>query len=199
MTHFQHASSQFGSENYAVRTLYKLWGFDVPLEKSTEKNASAAGLKSLHTTLSLDALQTLNHAAVVSLVHDSGRPFFATLSHLDAHTATLLIGDSAWHVDRSWLASRWGGQVHLFWKLPPKNLTLIGPRAHTSAIQWLEDKISLYLQEPKRTINTYDATLKKRVERMQAQFDLEQDGLAGVQTLMRVNAYSDIAMPRLQG
>lgn len=196
---FQRVSSNAGSEAHALQTLYKLWGVRVTLEQASASHTAVLGLKSLRTHLSIDELQNLNHAAVVSLVQDSGRPFFATLSHLDAKNATLLVGEHAWTVERTWLNAHWSGNVHIFWKLPPQDLTLIGPRAHGDAIQWLDDKVSLYLQEPKRTIHAYDPTLKARVERLQAQFNLEQDGLAGVQTLMRLNAYSDIAMPRLQG
>ncbi len=197
---FLEHSSKYGSYKHALQNLYKLWGYQIAqTEHVASKYASRAGLRFWETSVTLETLKKMNHPAVIALQNESGRSFFATLAKIEDSKATLLLGESAWEIDIQWLKTHWMKRVSLFWKLPPHGQGLIGPRSQAAAIQWLEDKTSLLLQESARNIKTYDAVLSDKVKRLQASFHLHEDGLAGTQTLIHLNAQSDMVMPRLWG
>jgi len=194
---FSEALQQAGYEDEALQQLFRVWGYDVSLEEASCDQAERAGLLCQQGTSSLAELIKLDHPARVRLVDEQGQSFYATLLAVDDRQADLLLGDESWTVDRAWLEKAWGDDYALLWKLPEGGSRLISGRSSGQDVQWLETALARALKERPRKLSRFDAQLGDKLKRFQQAEGLEVDGVAGPQTLMRLNVRSGENMPRL--
>ncbi|MNH42273.1 putative peptidoglycan binding domain protein [compost metagenome] len=54
------------------------------------------------------------------------------------------------------------------------------------------------MQQPDRKVSRFDATLKNKLQQFQREQGLTPDGIAGSNTLLRLNAVAGEPMPRLE-
>ena len=109
-----------------------------------------------------------------------------------------MIGDQSWQVDRQWLSDNWGGSYTLLWRMPKGGVSLIASNAGQTQIQWLDNALSRALQQPERKVRRFDGELKNKLQQFQRDQGLTPDGIAGSNTLLRLNALSGEPMPRLE-
>lgn len=192
------AINQALEPDVAMQNLYKVWGYQAELEEATCDNAPRAGLRCQEGEATLTQLQTLQYPALISLTDETGGIYYATLVSLGADKASLLIGNQSWQVDRQWLSDAWGGSYTLLWRMPKGNVTLIGNNAGATQAQWLDNALSRAMQQPDRKVSRFDATLKNKLLQFQREQGLTPDGIAGSNTLLRLNALSGEPMPRLE-
>lgn len=82
--------------------------------------------------------------------------------------------------------------------MPKGNLPLIGSNAAPAQIQWLDNALSRAMQQPDRKVNRFDAELKRKLQQFQREQGLAPDGIAGSNTLLRLNVQAGEPMPRLE-
>ena len=182
----------------AMQNLYRVWGYQTELEESTCDDAPRAGLRCQEGEASLAQLQALQHPALISLTDETGGLYYATLVSLGPDKASLLIGNQSWQVDRQWLSDAWGGSYTLLWRMPKGGVTLIGSNAGATQVQWLDNALSRAMQQPDRKVSRFDATLKNKLQQFQREQGLTPDGIAGSNTLLRLNVVAGEPMPRLE-
>ncbi|MGS3182366.1 ExeA family protein [Aeromonas taiwanensis] len=191
------AINQALEPDVAMQNLYKVWGYQTELEEATCDNAPRAGLRCQEGEATLAQLQALQYPALISLTDETGGIYYATLVSLGADKASLLIGNQSWQVDRQWLSDAWGGSYTLLWRMPKGNVTLIGNNAGATQVQWLDNALNRAMQQPDRKVSRFDATLRNKLLQFQRDQGLTPDGIAGSNTLLRLNALSGEPMPRL--
>ncbi len=182
----------------AMQNLYKVWGYQTELEEATCDNAPRAGLRCQEGDASLAELQALQHPALISLTDETGGIYYATLVSLGPDKANLLIGNQSWQVDRQWLSDFWGGSYTLLWRMPKGGVALIGNNAGATQVQWLDNALSRTLQQPDRKVRRFDAELKSKLQQFQREQGLNPDGIAGSNTLLRLNVMAGEPMPKLE-
>ena len=182
----------------AMQNLYKVWGYQTELEEATCDNAPRAGLRCQEGDASLAELQALQHPALISLTDETGGIYYATLVNLGPDKANLLIGNQSWQVDRQWLSDFWGGSYTLLWRMPKGGVALIGNNAGATQVQWLDNALSRALQQPDRKVRRFDAELKNKLQQFQREQGLNPDGIAGSNTLLRLNVMAGEPMPKLE-
>ncbi|MBV7598516.1 ExeA family protein [Aeromonas sp. sia0103] len=182
----------------AMQNLYKVWGYQAELEEATCDDAPRAGLRCQEGTASLTELQALQYPALISLTDETGGLYYATLVGLGADKASLLIGNQSWLVDRQWLSDAWGGSYTLLWRMPKGGVTLIGSNANAAQVQWLDSALNRAMQQPDRKVSRFDAELKNKLQQFQREQGLTPDGIAGSNTLLRLNVMAGEPMPRLE-
>ncbi|WP_043763003.1 ExeA family protein [Aeromonas taiwanensis] len=192
------AINQALEPDVAMQNLYKVWGYQTELEEATCDNAPRAGLRCQEGEATLAQLQALQYPALISLTDETGGIYYATLVSLGADKASLLIGNQSWQVDRQWLSDAWGGSYTLLWRMPKGNVTLIGNNAGATQVQWLDNALNRAMQQPDRKVSRFDATLRNKLLQFQRDQGLTPDGIAGSNTLLRLNALSGEPMPRLE-
>ena len=143
-------------------------------------------------------LQALQYPALISLTDETGGLYYATLVSLGPDKASLLIGNQSWQVDRQWLSDAWGGSYTLLWRMPKGGVALIGNNAGATQVQWLDNTLSRALQQPDRKVRRFDAELKNKLQQFQREQGLTPDGIAGSNTLLRLNVVAGEPMPRLE-
>ena len=192
------AINQALGPDVAMQNLYKVWGYQTELEEASCDNAPRAGLRCQEGEATLAQLQALQYPALISLTDETGGIYYATLVSLGADKASLLIVNQSWRVDRQWLSDAWGGSYTLLWRMPKGNVTLIGNNAGATQVQWLDNALNRAMQQPDRKVSRFDATLRNKLLQFQRDQGLTPDGIAGSNTLLRLNALSGEPMPRLE-
>ncbi|WP_342059635.1 MULTISPECIES: AAA family ATPase [Aeromonas] len=192
------AINQAISPDVAMQNLYRVWGYQTELEEATCDDAPRAGLRCQEGEATLAELQALQYPALISLTDETGGLYYATLVSLGPDKASLLIGNQSWQVDRQWLSDAWGGSYTLLWRMPKGGVPLIGSNASAAQAQWLDNALSRAMQQPDRKVSRFDATLKSKLQQFQREQGLTPDGIAGSNTLLRLNAVAGEPMPRLE-
>ncbi|MGL4250335.1 MAG: ExeA family protein [Aeromonas sp.] len=182
----------------AMQNLYRVWGYEPDPLDATCDNASRAGLRCQEGEASLDELRTLQYPAMITLTDQTGGLYYATLVNLGPGKANLMIGSQSWQVDRQWLKDNWGGSYTLLWRMPKGGVSIIAGNAGQAQIQWLDNALSRALQQPERKVRRFDDELKNKLLQFQRDQGLTPDGIAGSNTLLRLNALSGETMPRLE-
>jgi general secretion pathway protein A len=197
MKHFEKSLQQAVYQDEAMLTLYRVWGFEPTLEEANCDAASRVGLQCQQGTGGLDEVVALDHPAVVRLYDENATEFYADLLRVDSKEADLLVDGESWTVSRDWLAQAWGDEYTLLWRLPKGGARSITPRSNKAEVQWLENALSRAFKERPRKVSKFDDELAAKLKRFQETEGLKPDGVAGTQTLIRLNARSREPMPRL--
>ncbi|MNJ74666.1 putative general secretion pathway protein A [compost metagenome] len=65
-------------------------------------------------------------------------------------------------------------------------------------MQWLDSALNRAMQQPDRKVSRFDAELKNKLQQFQREQGLTPDGIAGSNTLLRLNVMAGEPMPRLE-
>ena len=197
MRRFEKSMQQAAYQDEALLTLFRVWGFEPTLDEANCEAAGRVGLQCQQGSGSLKSLLELDHPAVVRLFDENATEFYADLLRVDDQEADLLIDGESWTVSRDWLEQAWGDEYTLLWRLPKSGTRSITPRSNKADLQWLENALSRAFKERPRKISKFDEPLAAKLKRFQEQEGLKPDGVAGPQTLIRLNARGREPMPRL--
>lgn len=197
MRRFEKSLQQAAYQDEALLTLFRVWGFEPTLDEANCEAANRVGLQCQQGSGSLKSLLELDHPAVVRLFDENATEFYADLLRVDDQEADLLIDGESWTVSRDWLEQAWGDEYTLLWRLPKSGTRSITPRSNKADLQWLENALSRAFKERPRKISKFDEPLAAKLKRFQEQEGLKPDGVAGPQTLIRLNARGREPMPRL--
>jgi len=137
---------------------------------------------------SWNELLELNRPSVLTLITEDKKLAYVTLIGLTDDTALLLDDEGRFTLPWSKLASLWNGRVTYLWRRPPGFDKPVSPGDRGMAVQWLALQFSrLDQQTTPLTRDTYTPVLAKRVELFQRAQGLQADGIAGAQTLRKLN------------
>src|SRR5690606_920446 len=112
----------------------------------------------------------------------------STLVGLDEHQAWILVDGAVRMVAWETLAPLWDGSTFFIWVRPPGFVRPLTQGDRGPAVAWLAQQFATLDQQPLPLArDIYTAALKTRVEIFQAQHNLTADGIAGAQTLRKLN------------
>jgi general secretion pathway protein A len=135
-----------------------------------------------------DELKDINRPAILGSVTGDKKLAYTILVGLNEEQALVLLDDQIQAVDWQTLASSWNGSVFYLWRRPPGFEAPLAPGNKGDAVIWLAQQFArLDNQETPLTRNIYNEAMRKRIEIFQTQHQLEADGIAGGQTLRRLN------------
>ena len=179
----------------AYQDLFRVWGVALSNKQASCATAVKLALACVHSQGHLDSLLLNNSPAIVEMRDQQGS-WFAVLFSVDEQLE-LLVGEHSVSVSEDWFVQHWSGHYSLFWQ-PPANYIgqlMVGEKG--SVVQWLESALAEQQERPARAIVRFDAVLKQAVQQFQLQSQLEADGIAGVQTLIKLKQKLDLSLPRL--
>ena len=183
----------------AFTSLFNLWNAPVT-EVSLNNPCDTAinkGLGCLAKIGSLKSLKKLDRPAVLKFLSGRGTPVYATLISLDDSQASLRVGSRDFEIPISDLESRWFGDFTILWRLPPAYNGAIKLGTNGKDVQWLASNLAHINGQDLPGTVSYDARLIRAVKNFQRQEGLTSDGIAGVQTLIRINSATGKDVPRL--
>ncbi|GAA5216930.1 ExeA family protein [Corallincola platygyrae] len=146
----------------------------------------------------LQSILHLNRPAVVRLIDDHGEVAFAAFVGYQSGKLKLVMAGSELEVSERWFETYWRGAYAVLWQPPSGYAGPIGWSAKGASVQWLETSLGLLQGERPRRLQKFDGELEDKIRQFQREQRLEADGIAGVQTLIRLNLMLEMAGPRLQ-
>jgi len=193
--------TESASRKSAFQALYSQWGEPLTLDVNQDPCGMAAtmGLNCLVKNGDLQSLQLIDRPAVLRFLAGKDKSAYATLVALDDANATVLIDGQKAIVSLVELESRWFGEFTVLWRLPPNYSGAIKVGTNGPDVQWLATQLAAISGQESDDVGvvSYDAALIRQVKNFQAQEGLRSDGIAGAQTLIRINTRAGIDAPRL--
>ena len=191
------------SKQLAFKSLFELWGKNLPLNTANDPCDAAVvkGLGCMTTKGDLHSLRQIDRPAVLRFMSKKGDSVFATVAFLDNEKAALMIDNQQVLVSNVDLQSRWFGDFTVLWRLPPSYSGAIKLGTSGPDVQWLASQLASISgqQLASNAMISYDAILIRQVKDFQTQQGLQPDGIAGAQTLIRINSVAGNDVPRLTG
>jgi len=181
------------SDSYAMafHELFKLWNIDYKTERDGEAClfAQNQGLQCLRKQGDLGSLRLLNRPVVLYLRNAQGEAWYAPLMKLEEETATTTLTGKIRIIGLKDIEQQWLGSYILLWRPPSNYQGNMLPGTHGADIKWLARELASIQgrKQPDTEKNRYDQKLLEQVRAFQRSEGLIPDGIAGPQTIIRIN------------
>lgn len=193
----QEAIKQSRSIDTAFAGLFNVWG-KVPFKGLTAcQSALEQGLSCYQQQGNWMSLTRLNYPAVVYLVDDNQQDFYGSVIAVDGDQLLMQLGEQQLWVDRAWFNQHFSGTFEILWQAPNLPMLEISQKSSPGQLQWLENALAHVANRPSRRVSQFDLKLENDLKAFQSQHGLKADGIAGNQTLVRLNLYLSEQGPRL--
>ncbi|MFZ3136676.1 MAG: AAA family ATPase [Thermodesulfovibrionales bacterium] len=179
------------SRDAAFQSLFKQW--NIPYESKGDidacKQVRVHGLRCMEKPVIFNDLIHLNRPAVLRMLDDKGQEFYATLTALEAQTATCIVNNETRTIDLKELEKKWTGEHILLYKTPENYKGTMYPGHKGSEVDWLDKQLSVVQGRKHQTRKNpvYDEKLVGLVKQYQLSEGLEPDGVIGSQTIIHLN------------
>ncbi|MCI2961505.1 MULTISPECIES: ExeA family protein [Shewanella] len=181
----------------AFAGLFSVWG-KVPYKGLTAcQSAVEQGLACYQQQGNWMSLTRLNYPAVVYLVDDNQQDFYGAVIAVDGEQLLMQLGEQQLWVDRAWFNQHFSGTFEILWQAPNLPMMDISQKSSPGQLQWLENALAHVNNRNTRRVNQFDVQLESDLKSFQSQHGLKADGIAGNQTLVRLNLYLSQQGPRL--
>ncbi|WP_110876996.1 ExeA family protein [Franconibacter helveticus] len=169
----------------AMRQLYRVWGYDVPLEEAFCEEAGRARLQCKKGEGPVSTLEK-NGYPWVAEIKVAGRIGYASVVRSGPKDLDLLMGNKTWQVSRDWFKNAATGNYVLLYRLTPQGNSKVDAKSDASEIAWLNKMLSRALMKPKNSAPGWSGALVENVKEFQRKSGLKADGQAGESTLMKL-------------
>lgn len=129
----------------------------------------------------------INRAAVLTLNTPTRHEAFVTVVAIEDNTASAWVDGELIDVSLDELGTLWTGEYVIAWQRPELFETAIGLGSSGPLVDWLAERFSrLDSQQKPLAKGAFNKALEERVKLFQRSYGLADDGLAGLQTLLRL-------------
>lgn len=191
------AINQSRNIDTAFAGLFNVWG-KVPYKGLTAcQSAVEQGLACYQQQGNWMSLTRLNYPAIVYLVDDKQQDFYGAVLAVEGEQLLMQLGEQQLWVDRAWFNQHFSGTFEILWQAPNLPMMDISQKSSPGQLQWLENALAHVNGRSPRRVNQFDVQLENDLKTFQSQHGLKADGIAGNQTLVRLNLYLSQQGPRL--
>jgi len=178
----------------ALSTLYSVWGYKASVMDTFCQQGAASILQCEKSNGDWNRLVELNLPVVLTLNIDD-KSSYAVLYAIDGDEVELLLNGERVRIARQWISPLWEGEFYLAWKASLRNTLKRGMQSEEVVV--LEQKLSQVLGEPERESLIFDKEVERKVSLFQRWQQMHVDGIAGQQTLRRLEWLTQQDAPRL--
>lgn len=169
----------------AMRQLYRVWGYDVPLEEAFCEEANRAKLQCKRGESPVSTLEKNGYPWIAEL-KVGGRIGYASVVRSGPQDMDLLMGNKTWQVSRDWFKNAATGNYVLLYRLTPQGNSKVDAKSDAGEINWLNKMLSRALMKPKNSAPGWSEALVDNIKEFQRKAGLKADGQIGESTLMRL-------------
>jgi len=155
------------------------------------------GLRCFGGVGNLGSLISIDRPAILTLVDNEGRKFYATLLALEDELATVAFAHGIETVTVQDLEAHWRGHYQLLWRTSSNGYAIIKPGSRGPEVTWLTKNLLAAGVKSVQVNNTYDEDVVAAVRAFQRNHGLVADGIAGRRTLIQLNSANNKTIPRL--
>jgi general secretion pathway protein A len=180
-----------------VRVLAR-WGVTVSPGEDPCRAAARAGLECYDGRGNWTVVRRLGVPIAVKLVTADGARYYAPVTALDGDLVTLQLGERVQTLPLAAVDRLWDGAFSVVWRPLPGVARLLGPGMQGPGVAWLRRALhDGDVTGRERGPAVYDEALAARVIAFQKREGLEADGMAGIETLVRLSTRLDVRAPLL--
>lgn len=192
----RHAIAYYVDRESAVKDLIKKVRQDSSAQAQTCNGLVADGWQCRITTVeSWQLVQSYNRPAVITLVNDSGESYYLPILGMNSTSVDVLTPKGEKRLRLDDLRDEWTGELIYLWQPPRNFVNNIFFDADATLVNWLANAFALIDQrEEVLAKDQFNSLLKKRVMLFQRENELIEDGIAGIQTLLKINEKLGVAV-----
>ncbi|RMF17530.1 MAG: AAA family ATPase [Gammaproteobacteria bacterium] len=182
-----------GDARQAYIDVLRLWGLSAPPENEAYlcRWLQTQGMECLHHRGNWRVLLRLDRPAILPLLAPSGEERHVALLAVKGDQATISLDGKQLTLPASLLEEHWDGRFTVVWRVPPFRSAVIRPGEIRDEQAWLSDRLQ------KAGYALQGQSMQRVIRQFQADSGLKADGIAGAQTLIRLNTLTDPAVPTL--
>jgi len=185
-------------EAAALARVLARWGVTVSPGEDPCRAAARAGLECYDGRGTWTVVRRLGVPVAIKLVTGDGARYYAPVTALDDDRVTLQLGERLAIVPQAAVDKLWGGTFSVVWRPLPGVARVLGPGMQGPGVAWLRRALSDGdITARERGPAVYDEALAARVVAFQKREGLEADGIAGIETLVRLSTRLDVRAPLL--
>ena len=182
----------------AFRDLFSTWDIRLPDDIEPCDFASSKGLACQRISGDLGRLRLLDRPAVIDWHRDDGGMSYITVIALDGDSVRVVAGEKTFDLPLTQFRQHWLDRFTILWRTPPAYRSDIVPGTAGPSAKWLNQRLARLDGSAESDISgIYDGTWVPRLRRFQRDAGLLADGVAGAQTLIRLNTELNEPGPRL--
>lgn len=169
----------------AMHQLYLMWGYDASADDALCQNAAKVNLMCRQGNASPDALAQEGYPWVSEL-KTGNHLNYAVVARVGDNSLDLLMNNRTWQVSRSWFNQHATGNFTQLHRLTPEGKDVINAASDAKDMGWLDQQLSVALNQPETHSRTWTAEMMKRTREFQQKMHLHVDGIPGEDTLMQL-------------
>jgi len=181
--------------NQALTNLSSLWGIENAVTQlSSCNNLEASHLHCLLGKAGWKELVALNRPVILELQPENGNKRYALMSGFrKAKSSVQMHGGKEFPLAD--VLESWNGYYLLLWKSPLPAMKIIYPNQSSDYVLWLRERLQIIdgIAENPGNSRYFDEKLKQRLIGFQRQQHLQEDGIAGAQTIVYLENISGSA------
>jgi general secretion pathway protein A len=189
-----------GDQAAALARVLGRWGVTVNPGEDPCRAALRAGLECYDGRGTWTVVRRLGVPVAIKLVTADGGRHYVAVTGSEGDIVTLQIGDRVEALPAVALDRLWDGVFSLVWRPLPGLARVLTPGMQGPGVAWLRRALTEGdVVSRERGPAVYDDALAASVVAFQRREGLEADGIAGIETLVRVSTRLDPRAPRLAG
>jgi len=187
-----------GDQASALARVLARWGVTVAPGEDPCRVAVRSGLECYDGRGTWTVVRRLGVPVALKLVTADGGRHHVAVTGLEGDTVTLALGDRTESVPTAAVDRLWDGVFSLAWRPLPGVARVLSPGMQGPGVAWLRRAVNEGdVVSRERGPVVYDEALTTSVMAFQRREGLEADGIAGIETLVRLGARLDPRAPRL--
>jgi len=185
---------------WSFQGLLNLWQIDyAPLSDGDPCDFAATfGLKCNVTKGNWQQLRNYNRPALLKFSAGLQGDFWGVVKSLKGLEATVIFGDKVSVVKLEELSTIWTGEFVVLWQAPEGYLGDIKLGDQGDAVVWLSQTLNKLNHNAAEAQDSFDDALQQQLIAFQSQRDIRADGIAGMQTILKINAETLQGIPLLE-
>jgi len=169
----------------AMQQLYAVWGYEVSPEEAWCEQADRAGLICESGDETLDNL-VRNGLPWIARLNVDNHPLYTVIMRISDTELELILNKKTWTVSRKWFDAHSEGHYTLMWPPASDGKNRVTDKSAAESIIWLDAMLSRALGVPVNESGDWTAMLTEKVKLFQRSVNLQQDGVPGKDTLIKL-------------
>ena len=160
--------------------------------------AESYGLKCNRSNGNWQQLREFNRPALLKFSAGLQGEFWGVLKQLKGLEATVQLGEKTSQVKLEELSSIWTGEYVALWQAPQGYIGDIKIGDQGLVVKWLSDTLNQLSNKSGQSQETFDNQLQTQLKNFQSRRNIRADGIAGMRTILKINAETLQGIPLLE-
>ncbi|EDL53966.1 putative general secretion pathway protein A [Vibrio mediterranei AK1] len=179
----------------AIQELYAVWGYNAGVLDGMCEESPSSSFECQKYLGTLSQIEQQNLPVVMSLYLD-GQQSYVVLYQVSDDQVQVLNGQQRISLPKSWLEQLWTGEYYSIWQRELQTTLRLNQQG--AQVRLLDEKLSKVLGGTPSGSDIFDEALKRKVEIFQRWQNIDVDGIAGRNTLRKLELLTQNNPPSIE-